>query len=311
MFERFTDDARKTVVRANQHARALRHSYIGTAHLLLALTDDEAGPFAQAMTSLNVSVPELRTHVSASNPSDAEIPTGTIPFTPRCKIALENGCAESVRHHQSTIDIADLGMGLALIDGGAAAHTLAHFGLNPTLLHDQINQHRLPTPSTSTDLTASTSARRRGHRPHDATSLHPDQFAIVSVTFIEDSENQAQVRLPNGSHTRVRYGALASAYDEHQIGSEVFTYAIRVQFVGDQDGQALVRLPDQSHTTLEYTALTVADDPDVKRNPDGSLTLSCPNCDWSHTHEIGLDSSRGAWEAFNAHHAEQHPERFL
>jgi hypothetical protein len=311
MFERFTDDARKTVVLANQHARALRHSYIGTAHLLLALTDDEAGPFAQALTSLNVSVPELRTDLSASNPSDAEIPTGTIPFTPRCKIALENGCAVSVRHHQSAIDIADLGMGLALIDGGAAAHTLAHFGLNPTQLHDQINRHRPLAPSTSTDLTASTSARRRGHRPHDATSLRPDQFAIVSVTFIEDSENQAQVRLPNGSHTSVRYGALASASDEHPIGSEVFTYAIRVQFVGDQDGQALVRLPDQSHITVEYTALTVADDPDVKRNPDGSLTLSCPNCDWSHTHEVGLDSSRGAWEAFNTHHAEQHPERFL
>ena len=61
MFERFTDDARKTVLLANQHARALRHSYIGTAHLLLALTDDEAGLFAQALTSLNVSVPELRT----------------------------------------------------------------------------------------------------------------------------------------------------------------------------------------------------------------------------------------------------------
>jgi hypothetical protein len=29
MFERFTDDARKTVLLANQHARALRHSYIG------------------------------------------------------------------------------------------------------------------------------------------------------------------------------------------------------------------------------------------------------------------------------------------
>ena len=152
-------------------------------------------------------------------------------------------------------------MGLAPIDGGAAAHTLAHFGLNPTQLHDQINRHRPPAPSTSTDLTASTSARRRGHRPHDATSLHPDQFAIVSVTFIEDSENQARVRLPNGSQTSVHYPSLKSASDEGPIGSEVFTYAIRVQILGDQDGQALVRLPDQSHTTVEYTALTVADDP--------------------------------------------------
>jgi hypothetical protein len=118
------------------------------------------------------------------------------------------------------------------------------------------------------------------------------------------------VRLPNGSQTSVHYPSLKSASDEGPIGSEVFTYAIRVQFLGDQDGQALVRLPDQSHTTVEYTALTVADDPDVKRNPDGSQTLSCPNCDWSHTYEPG-PGSRGAREAFDTHHAEQHPERFL
>jgi hypothetical protein len=66
------------------------------------------------------------------------------------------------------------------------------------------------------------------------------------------------VRLPNGSHTSVCYGALESASDDDPTTSEVFTYAIRVQFVGDQDGQALVRLPDQSQTIVEYTALTVA-----------------------------------------------------
>ena len=70
------------------------------------------------------------------------------------------------------------------------------------------------------------------------------------------------MRIPNGSHTSVRYGALESASDDDPTTSEVFTYAIRVQFVGDQDGQALVRLPDQSQTIVEYTALTVADDRD-------------------------------------------------
>jgi ATP-dependent Clp protease ATP-binding subunit ClpC len=37
MFERFTDRARATVVLAQEEARLLRHNYIGTEHVLLAM----------------------------------------------------------------------------------------------------------------------------------------------------------------------------------------------------------------------------------------------------------------------------------
>ena len=37
MFERFTTEARQTVVGAQTEARRLRHRWIGTEHLLLAL----------------------------------------------------------------------------------------------------------------------------------------------------------------------------------------------------------------------------------------------------------------------------------
>ena len=37
MFERFTERARQVVVLAQEEARALRHNYIGTEHLLLGL----------------------------------------------------------------------------------------------------------------------------------------------------------------------------------------------------------------------------------------------------------------------------------
>ena len=43
MFERFTTAARDTVLRARHEAQALRHPYIGTEHLLLALLDESAG----------------------------------------------------------------------------------------------------------------------------------------------------------------------------------------------------------------------------------------------------------------------------
>ena len=43
MFERFTVRARQTVKGAQQQARQLGHSYIGTEHLLLALLADDGG----------------------------------------------------------------------------------------------------------------------------------------------------------------------------------------------------------------------------------------------------------------------------
>ncbi len=311
MFERFTNEARRIVILANQHARELRHNHIGTAHLLLALTDDDTGPVAKALMSLNVSPAELRTQLNVSDPSDGERPTGHIPFSERCKIALENGCAESVRHHQSAIDVTDLGMGLVQVDGGVAARALADFGLVPTQLQEQINRHRPPAPPAPTGPAAYTPVRRRGHRPQDVTSLHTDQVANISVTFIEDSENQALVRLPDGSQILVGYGYLASAPHDGPIRSDVFTYEIHVRFVGDRDGQALIRLPDRSDTVVEYAALTVTDDPTVKRNPDGSSTVGCSNCDWSHTYEQSREGSENAKAAFDSHHAEQHPDRFL
>ncbi len=40
MFERYTEDARKAIVAAQDEARRFNHNYIGTEHLLLGLLAD-------------------------------------------------------------------------------------------------------------------------------------------------------------------------------------------------------------------------------------------------------------------------------
>ncbi|MGH3091540.1 MAG: Clp protease N-terminal domain-containing protein, partial [Gaiellaceae bacterium] len=49
MFERFTERARQVVVYAQDEARALKHNYIGTEHLLLGLLREEEGPAARVL----------------------------------------------------------------------------------------------------------------------------------------------------------------------------------------------------------------------------------------------------------------------
>ena len=43
VFERFTDRARRSVVLAQEEARALNHNYIGTEHILLGLVRERDG----------------------------------------------------------------------------------------------------------------------------------------------------------------------------------------------------------------------------------------------------------------------------
>ena len=43
MFERFTERARQVVVLAQDEARALKHNYIGTEHILLGLLREHVG----------------------------------------------------------------------------------------------------------------------------------------------------------------------------------------------------------------------------------------------------------------------------
>ena len=57
-FDRFTDRARRVVVLAQDEAKALNHSYIGTEHILLGLIREGEGVGARALEKLKIS-PEV------------------------------------------------------------------------------------------------------------------------------------------------------------------------------------------------------------------------------------------------------------
>ncbi len=89
MFERFTERARQVVVLAQDEARALKHNYIGTEHILLGLLREEEGLAARVLESLDITVEEVRAQVARIVGQGDEVTTGQIPFTPRAKKVLE------------------------------------------------------------------------------------------------------------------------------------------------------------------------------------------------------------------------------
>src|ERR1700722_14719585 len=98
MFERFTDRARRVLVLAQEEARVLNHSFIGTEHLLLGLIHEGDGLAAKALESFGISLEAVRNEVTdAIGPSAGDALDGSPPFTPRAKKTLELALREALQ----------------------------------------------------------------------------------------------------------------------------------------------------------------------------------------------------------------------
>jgi hypothetical protein len=95
VFERFTDRARQVVVVAQNEARALKHNYIGTEHILLGLLREE-GLAARVLESFGIALEEARARVGRIVGEGDEPVTGQILFTNNAKRTLELALREAL-----------------------------------------------------------------------------------------------------------------------------------------------------------------------------------------------------------------------
>jgi ATP-dependent Clp protease ATP-binding subunit ClpA len=128
MFERFTDRARQTVVLAQEEARQLGHSYIGTEHLLLGLLREGEGVAAQTIGRMGISLADVRSDVVRIIGDAAGSPSGHIPFTPRSKKVLELSLREAMQLGHNYIGTEHILLGLVREGEGVAAQVLVARG---------------------------------------------------------------------------------------------------------------------------------------------------------------------------------------
>ena len=128
MFERFTDRARRVVVLAQEEARELGHSYIGTEHLLLGLIREDGGMAVRALDGLGISRPAVHEQVVKLAGRGGQAATGHIPFTPRAKKALELSLREALQLGHNHIGTEHLLLGLIREGEGVAAQVLTELG---------------------------------------------------------------------------------------------------------------------------------------------------------------------------------------
>ena len=125
LFERFTDRARRVLVLAQEEARLLNHSFIGTEHILLGLIHEGEGLAAKALESLGISLEAVREKVEETIGPAGSAPTGSPPFTPRAKKVLELSLREALQLGHNYIGTEHMLLGLVREGEGVAAQVLA------------------------------------------------------------------------------------------------------------------------------------------------------------------------------------------
>jgi ATP-dependent Clp protease ATP-binding subunit ClpC len=153
VFERFTDRARRVLTFAQEEARLLNHSFIGTEHVLLGLLREGEGLGAVALRELGVSLEDARQQVEAVIGMAGSAPVGSPPFTPRAKKVLELALREALQMNHSYIGTEHILLGLVREGEGVAATVLVSLGADLGRVRQEVVKLMSGTSETTSAVT--------------------------------------------------------------------------------------------------------------------------------------------------------------
>jgi ATP-dependent Clp protease ATP-binding subunit ClpA len=128
------------VVLAQEEARMLRHSHIGSEALLLGLLREQDGVAAHTLESLGVSLEKARLAVTRYVASGEEPVEGFMPFTPRAKEILQQVSDEAAVLNSKYLGTEHILLALTTIEEGVGMNILRDFGLDATTIRDRTIQ---------------------------------------------------------------------------------------------------------------------------------------------------------------------------
>jgi ATP-dependent Clp protease ATP-binding subunit ClpC len=147
MFERFTDQARRVVVLAQEEARMLGHGYIGTEHLLLGILHEGENAGASALASLGISLNAMRQAIEdIVGRGEQPAAESHIPFTPRGKKVLELSLRESLQLGVGYIGPEHILLALFREGSGVAPQVLVRAGVDLNRARQQVIELGLVPP---------------------------------------------------------------------------------------------------------------------------------------------------------------------
>lgn len=141
MLRRFTQRARNAVMHAQEEARALNHSTIGTEHILLGLLREGEGIGAKALLSLAIDLDKVRNEVVrliGDNKSFRESGEGDLPITPRVKKVFNLAFDEARIQGVNYVGTEHLLLALVREEEGVAGQVLISMGVKLDEVREQV-----------------------------------------------------------------------------------------------------------------------------------------------------------------------------
>jgi hypothetical protein len=140
VFERFTQPARRVLILAQEEARLLGHSFIGTEHLLLGLIASENEITSEVLIEMGVTLPKVRELVEETIPPPGGSSTGSPPFTPRAKKVMELSLREALHLGHQHIGTEHILLGLLREGEGVATQVLVRIGIDLTQVRHTVTE---------------------------------------------------------------------------------------------------------------------------------------------------------------------------
>jgi tetratricopeptide (TPR) repeat protein len=137
-FERFSDQARRVMVLAQEEAKRLNHNYIGTEHILLGLISGGEGAAARALESLGISPEPTRNQVEEITGRGREAPSGHIPFSPRAMTVIKLSPPEADRLGHHYVAPEHILLGLIREGENVATQVMERLGVDPSAVSQRL-----------------------------------------------------------------------------------------------------------------------------------------------------------------------------
>ncbi len=126
----FSEQVERVLSYAQEEARNLQHSYVGTEHLLLGLLREEGGVAAHILKSLGADLMRTRAGIETLVGRGERSAPGEVSLTPLARAQMHLAADEAERLHNKSIGTEHLLLGLVREGEGIASSVLGSLGVS-------------------------------------------------------------------------------------------------------------------------------------------------------------------------------------
>ncbi|TKJ46114.1 ATP-dependent Clp protease ATP-binding subunit ClpC [Candidatus Aerophobetes bacterium Ae_b3b] len=172
MFSRFTEQAKRAILLAQEEANRLNHGYLGTEHILLGLIRENEGIAANVLKNSGIDLARVRQAVTNAVGRGQEASfLGQIPLTLRANKALQLAAKEARQLGHNYLGTEHLLLGLTKDKESLAAQILMGLGVDLDQLRQEVINQLGELPSSAAKVTGSSKTPALDRFGRDLTRL--------------------------------------------------------------------------------------------------------------------------------------------